>query len=290
MYKRQVPVSGENPDVDTPGDLAAVGWGLRVRANREQAERLREAPASTDFYGPITNFFRADPRRTGDPVLAALQTHARSADTWLDVGAGAGRYALPLALHVRRVIAVDPSPGMLAAMRELADEFEVPNVEAIEARWPSGATSHLRADAALIAHVGYDIEAIGPFLDAFEAAAGRICVAILNDVSPATGASAFWPAIYGESREELPALTEFVALLEARGRAPEVTPVARQPRDYASHADLLRWVRQQLFVEIGSQRDRRLVEAVESATIETGQGVRLAHQQPGFVGVVSWRP
>jgi molybdenum cofactor cytidylyltransferase len=286
----EVPVAGANPDVDTPGDLAALDWGLRVRANREQAERVREAPEAADFYGPVTSLFRADPRRTDDPVLAALLVHARPAETWLDVGAGAGRYALGLALHLGRVIAVDPSPGMLAALRELAAEYDVPNVEPIEARWPSEATSQLRADVGLIAHVGYDIEAIGPFVDALEGASGRLCLAVLNDVSPASGASAFWPATWGEERAELPGLPDFVALLRARGRAPGVTEVERRPRDYASRADLLRWVRQQLFVEAGSERDRRLVDELEAVTVETRAGVRLAHQAAGIVGVVSWQP
>ncbi|MFI5199779.1 MAG: NTP transferase domain-containing protein, partial [Candidatus Limnocylindrales bacterium] len=286
----EVPVAGRNPDVDTPGDLAALGWGLRVRANREQAERVREAPEAADFYGPVTSLFRADPRRTDDPVLAALVAHARPAEIWLDVGAGAGRYALGVALHVDRVVAVDPSPGMLAVLRELAAEFGIRNVEPIEARWPSQATSELRAEVVLIAHVGYDIEAIGPFLDALERASGRLCLAVLNDVSPASGASAFWPATWGEERAELPGLSDFVELLRARGRAPEVTPVERRPRDYASRADLLRWVRQQLFVEAGSERDRRLVDELEAVTVETRAGVRLASQVAGIVGIVSWQP
>ena len=133
----EVPVGSDNPDIDTPGDLAALAWGIRVRANRDQAERVREAPAGTDFYGPITGLFRADPRRTDDPVLNALLGHVQPSDVWLDVGAGAGRFALPIARSAREVIALDPSPGMLAALREIAVEHQVANVRTIEARWPA---------------------------------------------------------------------------------------------------------------------------------------------------------
>ena len=38
-------------------------------------------------------------------LLDILLSLARPGETWLDIGAGAGRYALPLALHVREVIA-----------------------------------------------------------------------------------------------------------------------------------------------------------------------------------------
>ena len=47
-------------------------WAARVRANREQAERLREVPVG-DFYAPVSAVFVADPRRTGEPALDVLQ-------------------------------------------------------------------------------------------------------------------------------------------------------------------------------------------------------------------------
>ena len=57
-------------------------------------------------------------------------------DVWLDIGAGGGRYALPLALAVREVVAIDPSPSMLAALTEDAAANGIENVASIEARWP----------------------------------------------------------------------------------------------------------------------------------------------------------
>src|SRR5207247_1736522 len=83
---------------------------------------------------------------------------------------------LPLALIVREVIAVDPSPTMLAGLRAGMAEHGIDNIRVVEGRWPlppadSGAPpADIAADVALIAHVGYDVEAIGPFLDARQAA------------------------------------------------------------------------------------------------------------------------
>ena len=115
----EVELGGSNPDVDTRADLAELAWADRVRRNRDQVDRHREVPDGPDFYGPVTSLFRADPRRTDEPVLEALLALARPDAIWLDIGAGAGRYALPLALHVREVVAIEPSDGMRAALVEL---------------------------------------------------------------------------------------------------------------------------------------------------------------------------
>ena len=87
----EVAVPGANPDVDTRADLARAietAWAERVRANRDQVERIREIPDGTDFYAPVHSLFRADPTRTDDPVLDALLALVRSGERWLDVGAG----------------------------------------------------------------------------------------------------------------------------------------------------------------------------------------------------------
>ncbi len=195
-------------------------WATRVRANREQAERVREVP-SGDFYAPVSALFVADPRRTGEPTLEALRSMARPDETWLDIGAGAGRYALPLALQVRRLIAVEPSPGMRRALRTGIAEHGIANIRVIAGAWPTALDLLGRspaADVSLIAHVGYDIEEIGPFLDAMETATRDRCVAVLTDRSPASVADPFWPVVHGESRVPLPALPELLEALHARGR------------------------------------------------------------------------
>ncbi len=109
---RWLDVDGDNPDIDTTDDLARVAelaWADRVRRNREQVDRFRELPDGADFYASVSSIFREDPDRVGDPVLEALRRHAQPDDTWLDIGAGAGRYALPMARSVREVVALDPS-------------------------------------------------------------------------------------------------------------------------------------------------------------------------------------
>ncbi len=288
----EVAVEGSNPDVDTPLDLVLVEWAERVRRNREQVDRFREVPDGPDFYGPVSSMFRADPHRTDDPVLDALLALARRTDRWLDIGAGAGRFALPLALRVREVVALDPSAGMLAALREEMAARGIANVRPVEARWPlddPAAAAELRADVALIAHLGYDIETIGPFLAAMEAAADRFCVAVLMERQPSAVADAFWPPIHGEARVALPALGDFLRLLEAMGRSFEVERFPRPPRGFDSRDQLLAFLRRQLWVAEGSEKDRRLVALVGERAVER-DGRWFVDDRTVATGVVRWRP
>ena len=264
-----------------------------MRAHHEQTARVRETPEGGDFYAPVSRLYISDPRRTEDDVLDHLLSLARPDDAWLDIGAGAGRYALPLALRVREVVALDPSPGMLEALREQAATHGIANVRTIEGRWPPdpAAGAPPTADAALIANLGYDVEAIGPFLDAMETAADRLCVAILADGPPAAAAHPFWPLLHGEERIELPALDDFVRLLRARGRRPRDVRLPRPARDFGSRDEVVRWLRNQLFVEPGSAKDGVLARELEGRLLVGPEGpVGLSTQARTTTGVVTWEP
>jgi SAM-dependent methyltransferase len=270
-----------------------TAWAERVVANREQAERLREGSPEGDFYAPVSSLFVADPRRTGEPALDRLRELTEPDQVWLDVGAGAGRYALPLALRVREVIAVEPSASMRQAMRTGIAEHGVQNIRLVGAAWPE-ALSQLGdppvADIALIAHVGYDIEHIGPFLDALEAAVRQRVVAVLTDRSPASVADPFWPIVHGEERTALPALPELIAVLRARGRATELQRVERPPRTFESPQALETFVRRQLFIAPGGPKDDRFRAALRDRIVERDGGWTLADPPAGSIGIVTWEP
>ena len=268
-----------------------AAWAERVRANRDQAERLRESTAG-DHYAPISGLFVADPRRTDEPALEMLRAMAVPDETWLDIGAGAGRYALPLALRVHQVIAVEPSPAMRRAMRAGIDEHGLANVRVIAGAWPESAAQLEplpAADVSLIAHVGYDIEAIGPFLGVMEEATRDRCVAILTDRSPASVADPFWPLVHGEDRVALPALPDLVELLLARGCETEVVRVERSLRSFDSVEALTAFLRRQLFITEGGPKDLHF-RAVMPDRIRFRDGAwTLADRPAGSIGIVTWR-
>ncbi len=266
---------------------ALQAWALRVRANREQAERVREGVPSRDFYAPVAQRFRADPRRTDEPALDLLRSLVVPGETWLDIGAGGGRYALPLALRAREVIALDPSAGMRAVLAEAMHAHGILNIRVIPARWPMEAAP--TADVALMANIGHDIEDIGPFLDAMEGSARRLCVAMMVDPSPPYLAEPFWPPIHGEARVPLPALSEFLVLLLARRRLFEVRLLEHSPATYAEPDAPLPWLHQQLFVQPDTDKGRRLTALARAAISARGDRWALSWN-PTPLGIVTWRP
>lgn len=297
---RELAVPGINPDVDVPADLErliAADWASRVRANAEQVDRVRTEADEPDFYAPVTRMFVVDPARRDDPVLDALLALARPGETWLDIGAGAGRYALPLARVVGRVVAVDPSASMLTALGAGASKAGIMNVEAVEGRWPPDPTLRTRlgpdpiADVAMIAHVGYDHAMISPFVDAMEASARRTCVAVLMVESPASIAAPFWRFVHGAERATLPALPAFVELLSARGAQPEVRTVGSERRGWSDRDELRAFLRRQLWTNPGTTADQRLDAAIDALTVTASDGsMQLAESPVREIGIVTWSP
>ena len=268
-------------------------WAARVRANREQVDLVREVP-DRDFYAPVSSLFVADPRRTGEEALDALLVLADPEDRWIDIGAGAGRYALPLAAHVRELIAVEPSVSMRNALRTGVEEHGIANIRIVAGAWPAALASLGEppvAETALIAHVGYDIEEIGPFIEAMERAASRLCVAMLTDQSPASVADPFWPIVHGMDRVPLPAMPELVELLRAKGRSTEVRRAERPQRTFDSFDGLATFLRRQLCVEEDGVKDLRFQAALKDMARELDDdGWTLASPPVGQVGVLTWSP
>ncbi len=270
-----------------------AAWAERVRANRDQVDLVREVP-DRDFYAPVSSLFVADPRRTGEEALDELVALAEPADRWLDIGAGAGRYALPLALRVAEVIAVEPSASMRNALRTGKAEHGLDNVRIVAGTWPAVLTELGEppvADVALMAHVGYDIEEIGPFVDGMERAAGRLCVAMLTDQSPASVADPFWPVVHGMDRVPLPALPDLAELLRARGRSIDIRRVERAPRTFDSFDGLATFIRRQLWIAEDGEKERRFRNALtEMARERDDDGWTLATPPVGAIGLLTWTP
>ena len=121
--------------------------------------------------------------------------------TVLDVGAGTGRLAIPIAKRVKSVTAIDQSNGMLACLKENMEKEDITNIVCINKRWED-------------VEVGVDIEPhdvvmachslgmldIQEAVAKMDAASGRY-VYILSSAGRGMGngeEEGLWKAIYGE--------------------------------------------------------------------------------------------
>ncbi|MFA7295558.1 MAG: class I SAM-dependent methyltransferase [Dehalococcoidia bacterium] len=265
---------------------ALDAWRALVLADREQVSRIREPEPPTDHYAETAARFRAGVRAV--PELESLVALAHPDDVWLDIGAGGGRIAIPLANAVQRVIAVEPSPAMREQLSASARDARVENIEVRSTRWPDPSWD-TPVSVALSAHSLYDIEDVGPFLDAMERHASRLCVVVLRPWARGAHLADLFEAVHGEPMCTLPALREFVSVLGARGRTYEVrmSPAASSPRAAATQDPFIE-VRRLLWLASGSEKDERMQELV-GAWWAREHGIHVP-VPPAGIGIVSWQP
>ena len=119
-------------------DTAAERYAARVAAVLAQRTRLRGEQPPGDLFGdlpPNHPLLQADPQRPMYMHLDAIAAYVQPDDVLLDVGGGAGRISLPLALRCREVINVDPSPAMSGAFVVNAERAGLTNAIAIAGDW-----------------------------------------------------------------------------------------------------------------------------------------------------------
>jgi SAM-dependent methyltransferase len=95
-------------------------------------------------------------------VLGAIEPLLADTGSVLDVGAGSGALALPLAGRVPRVTALEPAPAMAAALRAEARARGLGHLTVVEAAW--GDVALPPHDVVLCAHVGELTRPGAPFL------------------------------------------------------------------------------------------------------------------------------
>ena len=240
---------------------AREAWTRLVDADAEQVARVREPEPAHDFYAPVAGTFR--PSESSAAEFGVLASLAQPEDRWLDIGAGGGRFALPLAREVSEVIAIEPSPAMRRVLAEGAAEAGVTNITVHDARWPVEGWTE-QADVALAAHCLYDNREPLPFIEAMEHHARRLCVVSLARFPRGAQFAELFEEVHGEPFEPLPALHEFVALLGALGRSYEVRRVwSGTPATPIEPEHARTFVRRLLWLQPGSDKDRRMCDLID---------------------------
>jgi hypothetical protein len=270
---------------------AIAAWKQRVAAYREQSHTVRSTPGVTgqDRWEPFSAFFKTDPRRTDDAEVNRLAQEVTPTTTLLDVGAGAGRFALPLALRCKHVTAVEPSLSMGETLCHLAAEAGIANVTLVTSPWEEAEIAP--ADMVLSAHVIYSIENIDAFVLKLDAHAGtQVCMPTFMR-PPRARYAPFWRWVYGEDKQELPGAAELMQVLWELDIYPNLemyTPIPFRPfKDWQRALDTLR---SRLVVTPDTAHDARLQQAMHELLIATPDGYVIKDIPPGRLALISWRP
>lgn len=269
--------------------LAGERWRRMVEEEHAQSDSVREkADAPSDSWEPFAGRFRPS-LETTDPIVLGLLNEVEPRHTVLDVGAGAGRVALPMSLHCRQVVAVEPSASMRAVLEEEASQHGRDNIDLVASTWEEAEADP--ADVVMCVQVLYTIRDIVGFVRKLEAHAREKVVVVLGENPPYTQSNPLWPLVHGQERLKLPSLRELMALLWDMDIYPDVKMLPSQaPRGFESREGAVQQTRQRMMVEPGGDGEGRLRAALDQL-LEEVDGRFMIRGAPTFhPALVRWRP
>ena len=125
---------------------------------------------------------KRDGFKYGEQMIHVLKSIIKPDFEVLDIGAGPGTLAIPLAKLVDRVVALDPSKGMLNVLNESAVEEGLSNIETLNKTWQEVDDSEIREsfDLVITSNVLWQFDDIGKQLRRVHDASRRYYCVILH--------------------------------------------------------------------------------------------------------------
>jgi SAM-dependent methyltransferase len=119
-----------------------------------------------------------------DDLLNFVLGNIGDEDTVLDIGAGTGRWSIPIARTAKSVTALEPSAAMQDVLRENIDAAHIHNIRIVSSSWQESAVeSH---DIIVCAHAMYSSPDFSSFIRKMEQWAEKTCYLALR-VPPQDG-------------------------------------------------------------------------------------------------------
>jgi SAM-dependent methyltransferase len=158
-----------------PMDWAALWRGLASRDIQASDEGAAEM---VERWRKFARRLDAEGEATPDPLLEHILGLVTPDLTVLDVGAGIGRWSLPIAGKARHVTAVEPLWGMRQVLAERAAARGIVNLEVVSAPWLTvEVPPH---DIVIAAHATYTTPDLLGFVRKMETCARRTCYLVLR--------------------------------------------------------------------------------------------------------------
>lgn len=268
---------------------AADEYRGRIEAVNAQQARLAGERFEGALWDRRASTFRMDPRRALDRNLEAVASYVEPNDVLVDVGGGAGRMCLPLALRCREVINVEPSRGMGEQFLASAADAGITNARLVQAGWMEA--EEVEGDVVMVFNVTYFIAEIVPFIEKLIAAARRRVIIGVWSVPPPNADAALFRLIRGEDQLPVPGHRELLAVLWELGILPDVRvlpePRLRGPFPRTREEAVRAWAGQ--YPSRERERAAAIIEANFQALFEsTPEGFRPAGREDSREMLITW--
>ena len=249
--------------------------------------------------GETAQRYRYDPHRSLDANLEIIASYVQPEDVLIDVGGGAGRVSLPLALRCREVINVDASAAMLAAFEAVAAGAGIRNARTVKNDWLEA--EGIQGDVTLVSSVTYFVRDIVPFVRKLAAASRRRVIILVWSEPPPNLRSRLFRLVYGEELAPLPGHRALLPVLWDMGILPDVRvlPMRPTPAGLPPHVSYPRTHEEAMAYTLTGQwlapRDRdRAQEVIEAHFQElferTAEGFRPLWQIDTREILITWEP
>ena len=268
-----------------PVNPTHADWGDNWR--RKVERRAAQPLGARDWDSRAGRFatMAAELDRLRDPLARALSDGVRGTDTVLDVGAGAGRFALPLSELAARVTAVEPSAGMRASLEAALAERGISNVTVVPGVWQD--VEIQPHDVVLCAHVAYFVADIVPFIEKLDAAALRSCYVYLRVQGHEAPLLSLWEEIHGVGFPSEPGLADLYPLLLSMGIRANVSIATEERGAYPDLDAAVAQARLTLELSEGQHaHDGRIREFLGQELVPGAGGLRFPY--PSQTAVVWW--
>ena len=197
-----------------------------VRNVALQKVKLNLPELNSVQWSKVAPGYRFDPFRRPGAILEEIGNYIFPNDVVLEIGGGAGRTALPLALHCKSVTNIEPSPGMCKEFKDLAKNSGIKNAHLIQSSWEE--VIFPECDVVLIVDVTYFVDEIADLLKKMHSAARRRVIVSTWVPAPPNRNAVLFELVYQESLEPVPSHLEISDVLAEIG----ITPSFIMPPEY----------------------------------------------------------
>jgi SAM-dependent methyltransferase len=194
--------------------VTEIDWEARWKEVVADRATLASGHADSGYWDRRASSYARSTHARSDEFLRILEPYLGPRKTLIDVGAGSGRHATPLAERLEWVTAVEPSEGMRAHIPARD------NMTIVATTWEDADVA--TADLVICSHVLYGVADPVAFIDKLQRAARERVFVMMRETDLPHPAATLRRKLLGHEGPRLPRFSELFMLLVQMGLAPDV--------------------------------------------------------------------